>query len=157
MRWLSIALCIFAVAFSAEEQNKEIIDEDLNKKIEQILFKNYVIEQNAFSTYTPNHNKKNLMLLDIDSDKKIIQSIFDTHKAHLLDNSMIFSNLLSPQNLDSSALQLNAIINNQALINNDWYGLYDEINGYKIIKINAKSITIQNKNTTKQIAINEAF
>ena len=50
----------------------------------------------------------------------------------------------TPKNYKRHGLQLRAIINNAALINNKWYKLGQYVRGYKITKISLHDVVLQN-------------
>jgi len=51
--------------------------------------------------------------------------------------------------LSSGSFILGAIINESALINNKWYKVGETVNGYKILKINQKTVSLKNASGSK--------
>ncbi len=65
------------------------------------------------------------------------------------DNSVNFDDNVSQKPL----YVLEATLNQRAKINGSWYTIHDQIDIYKLVKIKANSVTLQNETDRKEIFI----
>lgn len=90
-----------------------------------------------------------------------ITDLFQTLQSFSKEPSLLILNELEnpfapiTSTQESESLRLYAIINQKALINDQWYMLNDTIKGYKIIAIYPQFIQLQKAQNTRDLFINE--
>jgi HSP90 family molecular chaperone len=155
------------------KSKKEIITFiEKNSKKYNIFIKNFDIKNNTFILELTGNYKDLLNLLcfyqlhlhinklDIQKDSTAMKALVYIDTKYFLNQKYIYTdkqNTPNPfikskakhrnkHNKNMSSLKLNilAIINNEVLINGNWYKQNNIIDGYKILKINKCNIEIQN-------------
>jgi len=131
---------------SISSDNYSIKIEVSNNKKEQIQFLKYLEDYNNFSKIDSISIRKNTMSLELVFKKVFIKNKIDISSR--IDSLKITKHI---------KLTLNAIIGKRVYINKKWLTIGEEYEGYKLIRIDKKTVDLQrdNKRITLKVYTNE--
>jgi len=71
------------------------------------------------------------------------------------DETAKVATFISPEKTQEAKVQLHAIVNGKAYINDKWYAVDEKIMGYSVKSIDAQSVEIANENNIKKLFLHE--